>query len=280
MWGCAFLGSSLVTLVPLEDVPRAAVLIRVMGHFVGTPFNKELMEKAAEALLELREMINKWTNEHWAPQSQSNSEGGAQTQLFPHWLNNEVFESREEFESNVVMLLFAATHNLENVLGNAVRLLLQHEDQLEKIRADNSLLDPAVEEILRFCPAIRTVPRTAREDIEFDSGLMIQKGQTVILSIFDANRDPTIWENPNTFDITRNVDENSKHLTFGFGIHLCVGNAIARLQVRLVIENILLKRYPHARLVDSGHVPDWEHTYSTLESLPLYTNAATDETRE
>lgn len=78
------------------------------------------------------------------------------------------------------------------------------------------------------------------------------------MSIFEANRDASVFPEPNKFDITRDLAELSKHLTFGFGPHLCVGNAIARLQMRTIIEATLLSRFPNMKLLhESDAKLDW-----------------------
>jgi len=246
--------------VPEEDIPRTSILIRTMGHFVGRPFSKPLMEEAAKALVELREIIRRWEQRYLEDPSPG---------LFSTWLITNAFDSLEEYESNVVMLLFAATHNLENVLGNAIRLLLHFPAQLKLLRENPTYVEPAIEEVLRFCPAIRTVPRTARETCVLN-GRKIEQGQTVILSIWDANRDARLFQSPETFDITRFVEDAPKHLTFGYGAHLCVGNALARLQLKTLLEILFLERTPNIKLVDDREI-NWAHTYTTLNDLHVRT---------
>ena len=255
-----------ITGMPPGDQPRAAALVRVMGDFVGRPFDAGCMREAAVAQREMVCMIRRWAA---AWQSAGGAAGGESEAdgVFPRWLRRRTFPNADEFEANVVMLLFAGTHNLENVLGHAVRLLLQHPDQLQRLRADPTLLDNAVEEVLRYCPAIRVVPRIALSDVAIpESGVAIREGETVLLRIAEANRDPAVHERPAEFDVARATAH--RHLTFGAGQHLCNGNALARLQIKRLLQATVLGPMGHAKLVQK-YGEDWVHTYAHLEELRL-----------
>lgn len=254
-----------VCAMPAGDVPRAAELVRAMGKFVGEPFDAASMRRAAAAQRETVAMIQRWEAEY----TRAGTPGDMATGVFPFWLTRRTFPHATEFEANVVMILFAGTHNLENVLGHAVRLLLQHPEQLRRLRARPELLDNAVNEVLRFCPAIRVVPRTALRPVTLRDGSRVEEGETVLLSFYDANRDSEIHDCPDAFDIARPTA--GRHLSFGMGHHLCNGHALARLQVKRLLEATVLGRYPHAALADGYGRQQWEHTYSHLAELPLVT---------
>eukprot|EP01125_Pyxidicula_operculata_P007802 TRINITY_DN2641_c0_g2_i2.p1 TRINITY_DN2641_c0_g2~~TRINITY_DN2641_c0_g2_i2.p1 ORF type:complete len:807 (+),score=100.63 TRINITY_DN2641_c0_g2_i2:2127-4547(+) len=257
-----------ITGMPIEDVPRASDLIRDMGDFVGKPFDSTLMKKAAGAQRDMVFLIKKWVDDFQVKYSGIDSVN-LEDSVFPFWIYHNVFPSASEFEANVVMLLFAGTHNLENVLGHAVRLLLQHPNELAKLKSDPKLLVNAVDEILRYCPAIRIIPRTALGNVELEDGTRIKEGETVLLKIFEANRDTNVHVNPDIFDITR--PKTHKHLTFGYGTHLCSGNQLGKLQMRRLLELLLLDDtiFKNVSLTYPDENLDWVHTYSHLEHLYL-----------
>lgn len=97
--------------------------------------------------------------------------------------------------------------------------------------------------------AIRILPRTALKEVKLSDGTVIHAGETVLVRVFEANRDPSIHDHPDVFDISR--AHPNKHLTFGNGIHLCNGNQLGRLQIKRLIQTILLdgKESPLRRLI-------------------------------
>lgn len=143
--------------------------------------------------------------------------------------------------------------------------LLQHPEQLACLRAEPTLRDSAVEEILRYrVPVQSTKPAYALEDVVLH-GVTIPKGAAVFPMLGAANHDPTVFENPEVFDITRSPN---KHLGFGSGIHSCLGAPLARMETKIAITN-LLARNPKLRLaVDPSkleliNAPLW-HRYKSL----------------
>jgi cytochrome P450 len=131
------------------------------------------------------------------------------------------------------------------LIGNGLYLVLQHPRQLALLQQDRSLMDNAIEEMLRFEPPVQFMPRFATEDMEF-FGKKLKKDQLVIALIASANRDEAANANPDEFDITR---ESIQHISFGHGIHLCLGLALARLEARVAL-NAVLDRFPHMRLAE------------------------------
>jgi cytochrome P450 len=151
---------------------------------------------------------------------------------------------RMELLSMIFLLLVAGHETTVNLIANGMLLLLQHPDQLEKLKNDSTLIRPAVEEILRYNGPVETTTfRWAFEDVEI-GGVTIPAGDVVLPALLAANRDPAYFENPNVFDITR---ENNKHIAFGLGIHYCVGAPLARMEGAIAI-NTLLKRLPNLQL--------------------------------
>lgn len=143
-----------------------------------------------------------------------------------------------------VMLLFAGHETTANMLGLGTFALLRHPDQLDRLRAEPALVDGAVEELLRHLGIVQhEVVRAALEDVEV-AGQLVSKGESVLISIPMANRDPDRFTDPNTFDITR---VTSGHLAFGHGVHQCLGQQLARIELRIGF-SALLSRFPGLRL--------------------------------
>ncbi|MEU6391669.1 cytochrome P450 [Streptomyces sp. NPDC046939] len=154
--------------------------------------------------------------------------------------------SPSELRAMAFLLLIAGHETTVNLIGNGVRALLAHPDQLAALRADLSLLDGAVEEMLRYDGPVETAThRFAAEPVDID-GIHIPAGAPVLIGIGSAGRDPDRFPSPDTFDIHR---DPRGHLAFGHGIHFCLGAPLARMEARTAI-NSLLTRCPDLRLDD------------------------------
>jgi cytochrome P450 len=152
--------------------------------------------------------------------------------------------SDDEIVSNAAVLLFGGIETTEGMIANAVLSLLERPDDLARVRRDPPLLDAAIEESLRLEPAAAVVDRYAAGDVELD-GIAIGHGDLVRVSIAAANRDPTLFTDPDRFDLER--PNASRHLAFAHGPHVCVGVHLARLEARTAL-NILLDRLPGLRM--------------------------------
>jgi cytochrome P450 PksS len=149
--------------------------------------------------------------------------------------------SEDELVAMVFLLLVAGHETTVNLIGNGTLALLQHPDQLARLRADPSLIRPAIEELLRFASPVETATdRFAREDVEI-AGVPIPKGGIVLAALASAHRDERQFPNPDTLDITR---EPNRHVAFGLGIHFCLGASLARLEGQVAV-NTLLRRAPN-----------------------------------
>jgi cytochrome P450 PksS len=157
----------------------------------------------------------------------------------------------EELVANCLVLLVAGHISTTDQLSNGLHALLTHPDQLRMLQKDPSLMGSAVEEMLRFSPAVCVGMRVATESFEL-RGRTIQKDQVVLLGMSAANRDPELFTDPDRFDITRDATR-SKHLTFGFGPHHCLGATLARKELEIALR-IMLERLPGLRL-DEAHPP-------------------------
>lgn len=149
----------------------------------------------------------------------------------------------EELTGVAFLLLFAGHETTANMLALGTFALLEHPAQLAELRADPDLLPGAVEELLRFLSIADIFYRYATEDIEL-GGETIGKGSTVVVSLLAANRDPRRFDDPDTLDIHRKA---RGHLSFGHGIHQCLGQQLARIEMRAGFEG-LLRRFPTLEL--------------------------------
>lgn len=172
-----------------------------------------------------------------------------------------------EATSALFLLLVAGHETTINLIGNGVLALLQHPDQLDRLRRDPELIRPAVEEILRFTSPFEIgTKRFAKEDVPLD-GAVIRRGDRVYPVLASANRDEQKFTEPDAFDITR---EPNRHLGFGLGHHFCLGAALARLEAQIAI-GTLLDRFPEVRLNGPPDQLRWRRSMVMrgLESLPI-----------
>jgi cytochrome P450 len=175
--------------------------------------------------------------------------------------------SEDELLAMVFLLLIAGHHTTVNLIGSGVLALLEHPDQMEKLGCEPSLIKPAVEELLRYtAPVFMSTERYAREDVTLH-GVTIPRGEMTFGVIGSANRDENVFENPDALDITR---EPNKHLSFGQGIHFCLGAPLARMEAQIAI-NTLLRRMPNMRLKVSADSLRWRPSMILrgLEALPV-----------
>ena len=142
------------------------------------------------------------------------------------------------------LLLIAGNETAVNLIGNGMLALLRHPEQLQRLRNDPSLIPAAVEELLRFDSPIQTDVRRVLADCEVN-GLALRKRDNVVLLLGAANRDPDVFEDPDRLDVGRS---QGPHLSFGRGIHHCLGAPFARLEGRIVLE-MLLDRFPRIGLL-------------------------------
>lgn len=173
----------------------------------------------------------------------------------------------EELCNMVALLLFAGFGTTGPALAVSAFALLHHEDQLAAVRADPSKLDGAVEELLRYITINQyEIFRTALEDIELN-GEVVKEGDTVTVSLPAANRDPAKFECPARLDVDR---DTAGHMSFGYGVHQCLGQNLARVVLRVGLST-LLREFPDLRLaVDFDDVPlRLKGSVFGLKSLPV-----------
>jgi cytochrome P450 len=151
--------------------------------------------------------------------------------------------SDEEFENFFFLLAVAGNETLRNAVPGGMLALIEHPAERARLLADPSLLPTAVEEMLRWVTPVITFRRTATRDTGL-AGVPIRAGDKVVVFYASANRDETVFANPDALDVGRTPNE---HLTFGSGPHFCLGASLARLQMRVLFEE-LLRRLPDMEL--------------------------------
>jgi hypothetical protein len=158
--------------------------------------------------------------------------------------------SEQELHGTLALLLAAGNETTTNLIGNGMLALLRHPQQLERLRQDPGLVDTAVEEMLRWDSPVQFTMRIPMRDIELH-GHRLRKGEAVVAVLGSANRDAQVFERADTFDIGR---RENPHISFGHGIHFCLGAQLARLEARVAFRE-LLRRLPDMRLGDEA--PRW-----------------------
>ncbi len=149
--------------------------------------------------------------------------------------------SRDDFAEIGAMILRAGHDTTTNMIGMGSLLLLQHDAMRQKLAVDPALIEGAVEELLRFITPVQFSPRrVALEDVEI-GGVTIPKGEGLFLLLASANRDESLFAEPDRFDVERDA---SQHLAFSFGIHQCLGQMLARYELQIVFA-ALLRRMPN-----------------------------------
>jgi cytochrome P450 len=167
---------------------------------------------------------------------------------------------RHELLTYLSVIAGAGNETTTRLIGWAGKVLSDHPDQRRELAADPSLIPNAIEELLRFEPPPPHIGRYVTRDTELH-GRTVPEGSAILLLVGAANRDDRRFEDPDRFDIHRDVGQ---HLSFGYGIHFCLGAALARLEGRVALEE-LLKRFPdwevdlsEARLAPTSTVRGWE----------------------
>lgn len=169
-----------------------------------------------------------------------------------------------EYHGNVILLTVGGNDTTRNTISGSVLALNQNPDQYRKLRENPGLIPSMVSETIRWQTPLAHMRRTALQDFEFQ-GKTIREGDKVVMWYVSGNRDDEVIENPNAFIIDR--ERPRQHISFGFGIHRCVGNRLAELQLQIIWEEIL-KRFPTIEVVGEP-----KRVYSTFvkgyEQLPV-----------
>ena len=165
--------------------------------------------------------------------------------------------------SYYVITATAGHDTTSSAIAGGLQALIENPDQMERLRRDPSLVTTAADEIIRWVTPVKHFMRTATEDYEL-SGVTIKKGESVLLSYPSANRDGDVFENPDSFDITRSPN---KHLAFGFGVHYCLGAMLARMEIKAMLTELI----PRLKSIEIAGEPSLMKTtfVGGLKRLPV-----------
>ena len=159
--------------------------------------------------------------------------------------------SHDELIGTLMLLLVAGNETTRSLIGNGMLALLRNPDQLRRLRDHPNLLDSAINELLRYDSPVQFIIRVVLEDMEFQ-GRQFRAGQKVLVLVGAANRDPAVFSDPGTLDIGR---EEESHISFGRGIHYCLGSPLALLEARAAFAG-LLARFASIQLVSEPEFRD------------------------
>lgn len=167
--------------------------------------------------------------------------------------------SREILLAQLCTLLFSGYETTQHLIGNALFLLLSNECQLALLKKQPDLLDACMNEVVRLESPVRYTGRLVKSDISI-GGVQLKSGELLVIDIGAANRDPLIYENPNSFHIAR---KSAPHLGFGFGAHYCIGAHLSFMECRTILKNLLQKE------IELNAPPIWTNNplYRGLDSL-------------
>ncbi|WP_262047118.1 cytochrome P450 [Bradyrhizobium sp. Bra78] len=174
--------------------------------------------------------------------------------------------TNEELTANIMLLFVAGHETTVNLIGNGLLALHRNPDQLGLLKAQPDLITNAIEEFLRYDSSVQMTGRVALEEIDDLGGKRIPKGESVLCLLGSANRDPAVYpDRPDRLDVTR---QNVRPLSFGGGIHFCLGAQLARIEAEIAIAT-LLRRLPDLR-IDDVENPEWRPTFVLrgLKRLP------------
>jgi cytochrome P450 len=174
--------------------------------------------------------------------------------------------SYEEMTANIILLFGAGHETTVNLIGNGLLALHRNHGQLDLLKDRPELIPNAIEELLRFDSPVQVTGRTALEDVRVGDTL-VKQGETVLGLLGAANRDPDVYENADKLDVMR---ENIRPLSFGGGIHFCLGAQLARIEAEIAI-GTLLTRIPDLQLDSAGN-PSWRPAFVLrgLNALPAH----------
>ena len=172
--------------------------------------------------------------------------------------------SHDELLATCVQLVFAGHETTQNLISNGLLALLQQREQFERLHEDPALIRTGIEELLRYDSPAQVSARWAKTDVEIE-GRVIKPGEPVLVFLGAGNRDPEQFDDPDSVDVGRT---ENKHLSFGGGVHFCLGGPLARMEARIAIAE-LVRRLPDMQLVDPNPPRRPTLALRGLASLPV-----------
>lgn len=234
--------------VPIDMAPQLLAWSHDMVAIYQVRRDEAIERRAAHATVEFMDYMR----EH-IRQRRGRTEPGLLADLLNAMENGERL-SEDELVSTVILLLNAGHEATVHAIANGVKTLLDHEVDTRALLGDPVTGPKCVEEILRFAPPLHLFKRYALEDLEF-GGIRFRKGDQIGLLLAAANRDPERFPDPGRFDPDRSPNP---HVSFGVGIHFCVGAPLARLEL-LIALRVLFEALPGLRVAESPRFRDTWH---------------------
>lgn len=247
-----------ILVIPVEDRPRFEQWANDIVFYVGSG---SVDDALAQRTLRSVEAMHAFMSELVA---QRRAEPGDDLLSAMLAAEDDGTLTDAEVRANALFLMTAGHETATNMLSNGLLALLRHPDQLALLREQPELIDPAIEEMLRYESPVQMTSRIAVEDLEV-AGSEIRAGEPVLVMLGAANRDPSVFADPHRFDIQRG---ELSHVAFGHGPHWCIGGSLAREEARIVIP-MVLERLPDLELaVDEV---EWQPTlnFRGPTSLPV-----------
>ncbi len=243
--------------VPAEDRPKFKAWSDALGEGLEPILTPEQLRAADKAVLELSDYFRAIIRDR----SRAPKDDLISALVQAHEGADKM--SEDELYAMCILLLAAGNETTTNLIGNGMLALLRHPRQLERLRREPALIENAVEELLRYDSPVQMSGRVAMEPVTI-GGKRIKKGDFVAVIFGAANRDPEAFERPERLDLGR---QNIRHLSFGQGIHYCLGAPLARVEGQIAIAE-LLRRFPDLHLAGR---PRWRKTILLrgLQTLPV-----------
>jgi len=249
--------------IPAEDRERFKVwsdaAVENLGNALFTPPPPERLERMQTLLGEMSFYFSALATERRREPQEDLLTGLVQAEIEGTKLTHD------EMLRMLVLLLVAGNETTTTLIGNTVLELLDHPDQLERLRAEPDLVPSAIEEVLRFSSPVQLDPRRATRPVELH-GQHIEANQIVVSWLGSANRDESEFAAADRFDIGR---ADNRHLAFGFGVHYCLGANLARLEAQVALKTLLART---RRFERAGEAPLPLHpsiVFRGVTSLPL-----------
>lgn len=220
--------------IPQEDRHYFRALSAMIGLTIDAPAERQTVNQGRidEATRELSDYLRGLLarrRQHW--------EDDFTSFLVTARDDNGDILNEEELISTCLLIIVASLENMANVIGNSTFGILQHRDQWDRLVNDLSLAGNAAEELMRFDSPVQFTGRIASDDIEID-GVRVARGSEVLFMLGSANRDETVWDEPDTVKIDRHV---GRHMAFGAGAHFCMGATLARLESEVTLRTLALE---------------------------------------
>jgi cytochrome P450 len=226
--------------MPEADIPRFTAWVYSMSRAINSSFSNEHMAEIEHASQQLTRYVGELLDARRATPQEDFLTRFAQA------VDEDGALSPKETLAQLVSVILAGSDTTRTALAIQTDLLLKHPDQWEAVRKDPALIPGAVSEAMRFEPSVGSIPRFTVEDVEVE-GFLVPRNAILSLSTLSAMRDPSLYSEPDRFDITR-ADHQKRHLVFGGGVHRCLGESLATVELQEGLAAIAM-RVPDLRVV-------------------------------